>query len=164
MLVGLLSDTHDNVDAAERAADRFEDLDVDVVLHAGDMIAPPTVPALDGFEVHAVLGNNDGEVLGLRAAIEDLGNGSELHGRFAELAIDGRDVAVLHGESLAEVEAVAAGEYDLVVYGHHHEVDCRDVDGTLVVNPGAHFPTVPATERRVAVYDTDADGVEFYEV
>lgn len=164
MLLGLLADTHDNVAAAESAVARFEAAGADVLLHAGDVVAPPTVDAFSGFEVHAVLGNNDGEVQGLDAAFDRLGTDSALHGRFADLTFDGRDVAVLHGESLAEVDAVACGDYDLVVYGHHHETADRRVGDTLVVNPGAHFPTVPSTERRVAVYDTDEDAVEFHAV
>lgn len=71
-------------------------------------------------------------------------------------------VAVLHGEDKGRVEDLAgSGDYDLVCYGHHHEPERRDVAGTTVLNPGAHFPTVPADHRTVALVDTDDGGVTF---
>lgn len=155
MLIGVVSDTHDNVAAANRIADRFEAAAVDLVIHCGDYIAPPVLPAFRGFEVHGVLGNNDGEVLGLQAGFDSLGEDSRLHGRFADLTVDGTRIAVLHGENLEEVNGLAAGSsYDYVLYGHHHSHVRRTVGETVVINPGAHFPTVSEEHRRVALIDT----------
>lgn len=162
MQVGIISDTHDNVAAVEAAVDTFEAEGVDVVVHCGDYIAPPVIPFFEGLEVHGVLGNNDGELDGLESAFRDLGNGSRLHGRFAELEFDGKRFAVLHGEDTDAVEDHAtSGDYDYVCYGHHHETVQRAVGGATVVNPGAHFPTVPDEHRRVAVVDTDDGAVRF---
>lgn len=155
MRIGVVSDTHDNVAAAERIADRFEAAAVDLVIHCGDYIAPPILPTFRQFEVHGVLGNNDGEVLGLQAGFDSLGGDSRLHGRFADITVDGTRIAVLHGEDLDEVNALASGSrYGYVLYGHHHVHERRTVGDTIVLNPGAHFPTVPEEHRRVAVIDT----------
>jgi hypothetical protein len=165
MRLGIISDTHDNVAAIERAVDVFEAQGVETLVHCGDFIAPPVLPFFEGFEVHGVLGNNDGELDGLEAGFRDLGNDSELHGRLAELTFDGVDVAVLHGESKERVaDLAAAGDYDLVCYGHHHERDHHEVGGCVVVNPGAQFPTVPAEHNTVASYDTETGAVEFHDV
>lgn len=162
MEIGVIADTHDNVAAVESAVEIFEAHDVEVVIHCGDIIAPPVVPFFEGFELHSVLGNNDGEVSGLERFHADLGMGSQLHGRFAELRIAGTEIAVLHGEDRSEVEAHATdGDYDFVFYGHHHERVDRTVDGTRIVNPGAHFPTVPAEHNTVAIVDLDAETVSF---
>ena len=166
MKLGVLSDTHDNVPAVEAAMDRFESAGVESVVHCGDFIAPPVVPHLDrdGVPVHAVRGNNDGEREGLASAFEAL-KGGRLHGRFAELEFDGLEFAVLHGEQRPVIEALAtSGEYEYVLRGHWHVRERRDVDGTTVLNPGAHFPTVPAEHRTVAVVDTGADEATFYDV
>ncbi len=166
MNVGVLSDTHDNVPAIEAAMDRFESLGVETVVHCGDFIAPPTIPHLDreGISVHAVRGNNDGEREGLLDAFDALEEGT-LHGRFAELMLDDRRLAVIHGEEKPVIDALAAsGEYDYVVYGHWHVREERTVDDTVVVNPGAHFPTVSAENRTVAVVETDGDTVEFHRI
>ena len=166
MKIGVLSDTHDNVAATEAAMDRFEDVGVETVIHCGDFIAPPLVPFLDrdGIEIHAVRGNNDGEREGLLGAFDALDEGT-LHGRFAELTFDGRTFAVLHGEEKPVIDALATGgNYDYVLHGHWHVREARAVGETIVINPGAHFPTVAEDSRTVAVIETDDDTVEFYTI
>jgi hypothetical protein len=165
MSFGVISDTHDNVAAVQRAVAVFEDRGVGTVVHCGDYIAPPVVPFFEGFEVHGVLGNNDGELDGLEAAFRGLGDGSRLHGRFADLTLEGARLAVLHGEDRDRVDDLAAGdEYDYVCYGHHHETDHRKVGETTVLNPGAHFPTVPSAHRTVAVVDPGEETAAFVPV
>ncbi len=41
-IVGVLSDSHDNMPAIERAVDFFNENNVDMVMHAGDIISPFT--------------------------------------------------------------------------------------------------------------------------
>jgi putative phosphoesterase len=168
MQIGIVSDTHDNYRAAERAAEAFADRGIETVLHCGDFVAPPLLSAFDGhdFAFHGVLGNNDGELDGLERTIDGMGNGSQLHGRYATFEFDGTRVHVLHGDQgMAEVDARAeSGEYDYVCYGHFHVAEQRDVDGTTVLNPGAHFPTVPDENRSVAVLDTETDEVTFVDI
>ena len=160
-MIGIVSDTHDNVSAVESIVETFEDEGVDTVIHCGDYIAPPVLRFFDtdAFELHGVLGNNDGEVDGLKATFDAMD--AELHGRFADLALDGARFAVLHGEDKEEVEEYAeSGEYDYVLYGHYHVKEKREVGGTVVLNPGAHFPTVPDEHRTVALVDTQKEGKE----
>lgn len=162
MYIGIISDTHDNVEAVKKAVDVFEERGVDVVLHCGDFIAPPVIPFFDGFELHGVLGNNDGEIDGLETSFESLGSGSELHGRFADLDFGEKRFRMLHGENKDDVKAYArSGEYDYVLYGHYHTKEDKTVDGTRIINPGGHFPTVPEDHRTVALLDTESDDVEF---
>ena len=165
MHVGIISDTHDNVEAVERAIEVFASEGVDVVIHCGDFIAPLVVPSFGEFELHGVLGNNDGEIRGLYAQFDALGGGSELHGRFADIEFDGCRFAVLHGESKVEVEAIAAAEtYDFVCYGHWHARDHREEGRTTVINPGAHFPATAEGDRTVAIVDTETESVRFREL
>jgi len=151
-MVGVVSDTHDNVSAVERIVEEFEDEGVGTVVHCGDYIAPPVLPFLDtdAFELHGVLGNNDGEIEGLNAGFDAM-DGATLHGRFADLTLEGSRFAVLHGESKDEVDALAESDaYDYVLYGHYHVNEAREVEGTTVVNPGAQFPTTTDENRTVA--------------
>ncbi|AFZ72929.1 YfcE family phosphodiesterase [Natronobacterium gregoryi] len=165
MNIGIVSDTHDNVDATERAAAIFAEEGVEIVVHCGDFVAPLLPPYFGEFELHGVLGNNDGDTRNLQAAFDALGGESELHGRFAALEFDGLSMAVLHGESKAEVEAIAAAEeYDLVCYGHHHVNERSENGRTTVVNPGAHFPTTADDDRTVAILDTLSESVRFRSV
>lgn len=165
MNLGVVSDTHDNLAAASAAADLFEERDVDAVLHCGDFISPPLLAAFDDrpFAFHGVLGNNDGELDGLERTIDGLSGGGTLHGRYATVEFDGVRVRMLHGDQGIEAveEEARSGDVDYVLYGHFHAADRREVDGTTVLNPGAHFPSVPESERSVVVIDTDADEAGF---
>ncbi|MFB6298898.1 MAG: metallophosphoesterase [Halobacteriales archaeon] len=164
MQLGIIADTHDNVTAAEAAVELFADHGVETIIHCGDFIAPPMLPIFEGFELHGVLGNNDGERDGLELFFDDLGNDSQLHGRYAELEFDGTRLFVLHGDQGKETveEYTAEGAYDYVLYGHFHEAEQRDVDGTTVINPGGHFPMVPTEHRSVVTLDTAEETVTFH--
>ncbi|MFA9428170.1 metallophosphoesterase [Natronorubrum sp. A-ect3] len=165
MQIGIISDTHDNVAAIERAVEIFDEEGVEVVVHCGDFIAPLMIQYFDAFELHGVLGNNDGDAATLQSAFNALGGESELHGRFASLEFDGLSFAVLHGESKAEVEAITAGEtFDFVCYGHHHERELSEDGRTTVLNPGAHVLPGSAADQTVAIVETRSEAVRFRSV
>ncbi|ELY54746.1 metallophosphoesterase family protein [Natronolimnohabitans innermongolicus] len=165
MNIGIISDTHDNLEAIERATEIFADEGIEIVVHCGDFVAPLMVDYFGEFELHGVLGNNDGDVATLQSRFDALGGESELHGRFASLEFDGLSFAALHGESLEEVEAIAAGEtFDFVCYGHHHERELSEEGRTTVLNPGAHVLPRSAADRSVAVVDTETETVRFREL
>lgn len=132
MLLGVLADSHDHLDRLKAAVQRFSERKVQAVLHAGDFVAPFTIPVLGaaGVRVHGVFGNNDGERVGLWRRFQDIG---ELHERPFELTLGDHRILMQH----EPVALDALSGYDLVVYGHTHEVDVRRPDqGPLVVNPG----------------------------
>ena len=168
MQLGIVSDTHDNYSAAEAIATVFGDRGIDTLVHCGDFIAPPIFGAFEGhgFDIHGVLGNNDGERAGLAATLDNFSDGSELYGREADLVFDDTSIHVLHGDQgIATVnDRAESGDYDYVCYGHFHVAEQRTEGDTTVLNPGAHFPTVPEDNRSVAVLDTDADEAEFVSI
>ena len=67
MKIGIISDTHDNVPKVKEAVTIFNEEGVDLVIHAGDYIAPFAVAPLNNLKCDyvGVFGNNDGEKLGL---------------------------------------------------------------------------------------------------
>ncbi|MFB6126238.1 MAG: metallophosphoesterase [Halolamina sp.] len=164
MLVGIVSDTHDNADRVAFAVDRFREAGVDAVVHCGDFVAPFSVTPFDPAEagtdwtVHAVRGNNDGEW----AVADTVAAFGSYHGEFAALEFDGVGVAVYHGTSEGIVDAlVASGEYEYVLRGHTHERTHEERGGTVHVNPGG-VAIPPAPEPfSVAILDTDAGEVAF---
>ncbi|QFU82072.1 metallophosphoesterase [Natronorubrum aibiense] len=165
MHIGVVSDTHDNVAAIERATEIFDEEGVEIVIHCGDFVAPLMIDYFSEFELHGVLGNNDGDAATLQSAFDALGGESELHGRFSSLEFDGLSFAVLHGESTDEVEAIAAGEtFDFVCYGHHHERELSEQGRTTVLNPGAHVLAKSEADRTVAIVDTRTEAVRFRSV
>lgn len=133
MIIGVISDTHDNLALLRAALRRIADEGAGLVLHAGDIVSPfMAVPFKEtGLRVIGVFGNNDGDKLYLRERFSEVG---ELHFGPYELVIDGRKVLLMH-EPRALEALVSSGEYDLVIYGHTHQVDHRP-GKPLVLNPG----------------------------
>ena len=43
MKIGMLSDTHDDIDNTNKAIDIFQENDVKAVIHVGDIISPPVI-------------------------------------------------------------------------------------------------------------------------
>lgn len=159
MLVGIVADTHDNLELVEAAVETFEDRGVDVVVHCGDIVAPFSVAPFDGeFEFYAVRGNNDGE-WALQSAIAEFGT---YLGEMGELTLDGEEIGAYHGTSEAIVEAlVASANYDYVLHGHTHERTHEVYEGTVQINPGGiAFPDAPEPFS-IAVLDTETGDVAF---
>ncbi len=167
MLIGIVSDTHDDSAAVEAAVSLFEREGVDAVVHCGDFVAPFSVTPFDAdFAFHAVRGNNDGE-WAVESTVEEFGT---YHGEAAALSFGGGDgagdavdVAVTHGTSDLVVDAlVDCGDYDYVLHGHTHAHGAEARGGTVRVNPGGlPIPVDGADDAfRVATLDTAASGVD----
>ncbi|MYL15814.1 YfcE family phosphodiesterase [Halorubrum terrestre] len=160
MLIGIVSDTHDDLDAVEAAVSLFEREGVDAVVHCGDFVAPFSVTPFDAeFDFHAVRGNNDGE-WAVESTVEAFG---EYHGEAAALSFDGVEVAVTHGTSDILVDAlVDCGDYDYVFHGHTHAHGVEERGGTVRVNPGGlPIPVEGADDAfRVATLETAESGAD----
>ena len=155
-LVGLITDTHDNKHAIEKAMVLFKERDVGLVLHGGDYIAPFNARWMGDLTVPfvGVFGNNDGEKFGLRALFEELG---PIHRPPYVHEWEGKRILMLHEPD--EVDALAqSGAYDVIFYGHTHEIDVRKGD-TLVINPGEACGWTTGRET-VGILDLNAMDVE----
>jgi len=139
MRIGILSDTHDRLSMIAKAVAWCNDTKVDLVLHAGDYIAPFVIDTLAGFRAPmvGVFGNNDGDRdLLLQKCLER--KTLEIRGDFAEIAAGNVVIALLHGhqkELLASL--IRRGGYTVVIHGHSHRPGVSREGGTLVINPGA---------------------------
>jgi len=137
MRLGLISDTHDNVPRIEKAIRRLNELDVSLVLHAGDYVSPFTAkPYADlRAKMIGVLGNNCAEKEKLKEVYAAVGK--EIVGDFAEVEAEGSRIALLHGHDTALLRSLTThGCYDVVVHGHDHKAKIAKQDSTLVINPG----------------------------
>lgn len=133
-MIGIMSDSHDNLKAIRSALDVFNESNVKLVIHAGDLISPFTATEFKKLHapLEAIFGNNDGERHGLRLAYEKLCVLED----FKELKINGRKIAVIHGTNQAMVDALQKSDnYDLVIRGHTHKMNVTE-GRTMVINPG----------------------------
>ena len=132
-LIGLIADTHDNKHTSAKAIELFNERAVNLVLHAGDFIAPFNFREFAKLKARfiGVFGNNDGERFGLRKTFADIGE--IILGPY-EFEYKGKRLVLMHEPVLLDA-AATSGHYDVIVYGHTHEVDVR-TGKALVINPG----------------------------
>jgi putative phosphoesterase len=154
MQLGIVSDTHDDLDTVDAAVSTFAEEGVETVVHCGDFVAPFAASAFDGpWDFFAVRGNNDGEW-----ALGDVVDGFGTYlGEMGELDVDGAAIAVYHGTSGPIVDAlVDCGSYDYVLHGHTHRRAHEDREGTVRINPGgiAFESSLPGPAAVVVALDS----------
>lgn len=133
-MIGIMSDSHDNLPAIREAVKFFNEARVELVIHAGDMISPFTAAEIKNLnaEFKAVFGNNDGERDGLRHFFK----GICYHDDFQELDLHGKKTAVIHGTTEDIVNALVKSEnYDIVIRGHTHKLKIKE-GKCMAINPG----------------------------
>ncbi|HDP99867.1 MAG TPA: metallophosphoesterase [bacterium] len=158
--IGIMSDSHDNLPAIRAAVDFFNIQQVDLVIHAGDLVAPFTARELKKLRspYEIVLGNNDGEILGLHHVYAGKVHLPPFKIRFAN-----KNILVLHDAGiLSEIKQQTS--YDMIIYGHDHQsaVD-RLPDGTWIVNPGECGGWLYG-ESTIAIYDIQQDQVTIHKL
>lgn len=131
--LGIISDSHDNLPALRAAVELFNQQGVDLVIHAGDLVAPFTAREIKRLNCpyRIVLGNNDGEILGLYKVFE----GQVYHPPF-QLKVNDKKVLVLHDPIFLEA-LKQQQSFDLIIYGHDHTpAVIESSPGKFIVNPG----------------------------
>lgn len=162
MKVGIISDTHGQVDLALSAAREFVFRGIEAVLHCGDigsdMVLTEMASIFQTMEipVYAVLGNCD-IVESWDFYPEDIG--VKILGRFGELELAGKRIAMLHSDDEKAFDRVAAaGKYDYLFTGHSHVRHDRRKCKTRLINPGS---AGRGMHPSCAVLDLVSDDLEF---
>jgi putative phosphoesterase len=137
MQIAVFSDSHDQIGHLEQALAAANAAGAQVLLHCGDLCAPFMLDRLGRHfagPIHVVFGNNDGDGRLLQTIAAKYAQ-ITLHGIYAELALDGRSVALIHYPEPAR-RIAQSGEFDLVCYGHNHLKAVEQVGKGWLANPG----------------------------
>lgn len=142
MRVLVLADTHLGPDTLDRMPAEVWVMaaEADAILHAGDVVHPAVLAALqERAPVHAVLGNNDHE---LRGRLPEV----------LELDLGGVQVGIVHDSGLSSGRGARMRrrfpDAHVVVFGHSHDPLIESAtDDLLLVNPGS-----PTQRRRQPVH------------
>lgn len=164
MKIGLISDTHDNQIAINKAVEFFNDEKVDLVLHGGDHIAPFTIKWFSKLKMKmiGVKGNLDAEYPTLERLYRE--NGWEFYRHSAILNLANKKIILLHGEDENMVNALLKSNiYDVVVRGHLHRVINEWIGNTLHLSPGEACGYLSG-KRTVALLKLPMITVEFIEI
>ncbi len=131
MLIGIVSDTHDQLIAIDRALEVFRQREVDFIIHGGDLISPFAAKRLKAgasAPLYIIYGNNDGEREGLAKVLPQIQDGP----MFIEAG--GRTILVHHDPALLPPDAIERA--DIIVVGHTHERQLEQQGDKLYINPG----------------------------
>ena len=160
MLLGILSDTHGRADAAAEAVRVLRAAGASYLIHCGDVGSESVLDHLAGTDAAFVFGNTDFD----RRPLERyaLSIGVACHANHADLTLDGKRIAVIHGDEPRLKQRLLAGqEYDYLFQGHTHVAADERVGRTRVINPGALHR---ARVKTVATVDLAKDAVRFLTV
>ncbi|SFV59523.1 hypothetical protein MNB_SV-6-1164 [hydrothermal vent metagenome] len=125
MKIGILSDTHHRTDMHAQAIDNLLAQGVEYLLHAGDIHSREHLQMLRDTNLPfiAVFGNNDHHLTPL----------SDLYPIYQEpyyFKIESTVVKIMHMPLYMSADA------DLIISGHTHMFDARQIGGRLFINPG----------------------------
>jgi putative phosphoesterase len=138
MLIGAISDSHDNLPLIEKAVEKLNEQKVGLVLHAGDFVAPFTIARFKKLNCPfiGVFGNNDGDHELLKKRFSETTN-CTVHEGFTQVTVEGYRIALLHGHEMELLSAIIdSGYFDAVIHGHSHNRSIERRGKTLAVNPG----------------------------
>ena len=148
MKIGVISDTHleDYDDKMKRRiAEHFSD--VDMILHAGDMVDLRVLDIFQGKEIKAVCGNMDNY---------------SVREKFPEhllFEIKGFKFLLIHGWGspwdIEERISVGFKNVDCIVYGHTHKPANHIKGSVLFFNPGSAVDRYFASSRTIGILEID---------
>jgi len=114
-----------------------------IVIHCGDLIGVNTLRASLklGIPIHAVHGNNIGDIAALYRMMANSNGLFTYHGQEATLELCGRKIFITHMPHHAKAFG-CTGDFDLVCHGHSHTAHVgkqKHINGgeCWTVNPGS---------------------------
>ncbi len=159
MLIGIISDSHDNIPIIKKAINFLNSRNINMVIHAGDYVAPFTVKLFKEFKCPwiGVFGNNDGEKKGLTLVSEN-----RIQEAPYELNLGGKSVYITHDLDMFAQEGKIP-DRDIIIHGHQHHAYIRKVDSQIYINPGELCGYVSG-KCTLAILDTDTLEAEIIEI
>lgn len=163
MKIGVLSDSHGNIQRTTQAARLLMDERVEAVLHCGDMGTEAIMIYLAGlFEplgipIYAVKGNVD--LYESAWALFPDHIGVTLYERDARITLGGKSIGIVHGDDARLLdEMIRSNTFDWIFTGHTHQAAEQKIGCTRIINPGAlHRASIPS----IAVVDLAEDTVRW---
>ncbi len=143
MKICIVSDSHDRAEPLAAAVAEAQAAGAQAAIHCGDLIGVNTLRASLklGIPIHAVHGNNIGDVAAMYRMMEKTGGLFTYYGQEAVLELGGRKIFVTHMPHHGQAFA-CTGDYDLVCHGHSHTAHIGKQAGVngghcWLVNPGS---------------------------
>lgn len=136
MQVGIVSDTHNNLKNIEKIISLFNNEEISLVIHTGDIANSKSLEKFSALnaDLIGVYGNNDRNEVGLnRIAIE---NNFQFQEPPNLITLCNKNIAIFHEPDEISNFLSENQDIDLVIHGHTHRYRHEVVDEILIFNPG----------------------------
>lgn len=160
MLIGIIADTHNNVEMIIKTVAYFRTRRINTIIHAGDLSSPQMLDFFSGFDLHIVLGNDDCDNSEMREKTDKMGIDRICCSK--ELELGGKKFIIFHGDNVPMFrDAVDSLKYDYIIKGHLHCPENYERKSARIVNPGS---LRKGEENTIAVLDTDTGDITHYDM
>ena len=134
MLIGVVSDTHNNLKNIDKLISIFNEKKVHLVVHTGDITTAKSLSRFSKLncDLIGVYGNNDREEVGLSKVIDD--NNFKFQQPPYFLEIKNKKIAIFHEPD--EIDQYQFDDIDIILHGHTHRYRQETKNGVVLFNPG----------------------------
>ena len=136
MLIGVVSDTHNNVKNIEEIISLFNRESVELVIHTGDITNSNSLKLFQKLNAKliGVYGNNDRNETGLQEVVTL--NSFEFQNPPKLIRLHNRNIAIFHEPDEIETYLSETQGINIVVHGHTHRYREEILNKILYFNPG----------------------------
>ena len=158
-MIGIISDTHEQVEWIQKAVHIFKEKKVEFVIHCGDLISAGMINYFKDLKVIFVLGNNNCNQESYDSMTEKYG--FEKITQTKKFKYKDKTFFVCHGDDKDILgHATKNEEYDYILTGHTHEARDLRVNGKRIINPGSLL----GHPKTIALLDIEQDNLEFIDL
>lgn len=153
MLIGILSDTHDRVQAMQAGIEALAAAGASAFVHCGDVGSPHMLDALAGLRAYVTWGNCDFD----RRELTRYARAMEIVvlDPWGTIELEGKRLALTHGDRPHILRQILDGQqHDYLLTGHTHIPHDHRHGRIRAINPGALHR---ASRKTVAVLDLATD-------
>ena len=136
MLLGVVSDTHNNLKNIQQIISLFNNEEITLVVHTGDIANSKSLEKFSALNASliGVYGNNDRNELGLNdIAIQ---NNFEFKEPPSLITLCEKNIAIFHEPDEISNFLLENKDVDIVIHGHTHRYRHEIVNDVLLFNPG----------------------------
>lgn len=160
MLIGIVSDTHDEFERTERVVEQIEIAGAQAILHCGDLISGRIVEIGARLPFYFAFGNHDAD---MGRILQDAANRLDATCLQwgGEIELHHRRIAVAHGHLTSDLRPLLESSPDFLLTGHFHSPKDWVVGTTRRICPGALHR---ADRYTFALLDLETDKLQILEV
>lgn len=163
MKIGVLSDTHNNLDNLLTVLEIFRERRIETVIHCGDLTDFSLLSHFSDFRLIFLTGNMDHASGTIKKRVEQM-RSDNFAGLVFQGKLDGVSIAATHSHLDGKImDLVREKRFDWIFHGHTHRRRDEIIQGARIVNPGA-LGGLTRESRSCCVVDLSAGEVEFIEL